>query len=279
MKSTALFTCVVFGLSLPAIAAPQKRAAEYLVSAAPLTIGAPAGDLCVAVNVADPRGVWWWEPGQSGCSTRSTGPGVFRGEGGSVSTASGAATEVRFRARLSDPWGVVSVLVLLERETMHSAATGSTVSIIRRKDLEVPGMIPEPEADRIPATITAALTAKFPKARIDKWSKEKEDGKVVYDIEFKQDGRKFEADIFADGTIHNWERQVAQADLPEPVVQALNRTFPNAALKEVMAVTEVKNGLEALQGYKIVVRRALRKDVEITIAPDGRVLEGPGAQK
>jgi hypothetical protein len=134
-------------------------------------------------------------------------------------------------------------------------------------------------ADKIPANVMATLTAKFPQAKIDKWSKEKEEGKEVYDIEFKQDGRKFEADIFADGTIHNWEQQIAASDLPQPVVQTVNKKFPGAVMKEVMAVTDIKNGREQLEGYEIVVQRTMRRDVEMTIAPDGKILEGPGAEK
>ena len=30
--------------------------------------------LCVAVDPRDPHGVWWWQPGASGCTSRSTGP-------------------------------------------------------------------------------------------------------------------------------------------------------------------------------------------------------------
>jgi hypothetical protein len=46
-----------------------------------------------------------------------------------------------------------------------------------------------------------------------------------------------------------------------------------------MAVTDVTNGAKRLQGYEIVVQRSLRKDVEMTVAPDGRILEGPGKEK
>jgi hypothetical protein len=134
-------------------------------------------------------------------------------------------------------------------------------------------------ADKIPGTVMSALTAKFPAAKITKWSKEKEDGKEVYDIEFEQRDRKFEADIFADGTIHNWEQQVAQGDLPAVVLQTVRTRFPTAALKEIMAVTDVKNGVEQLEGYEVVFQRARRKDVEMTIAPDGKILEGPGKGK
>ena len=131
----------------------------------------------------------------------------------------------------------------------------------------------------LPPNVLSALTAKFPQAKIEKWTREKEEGKAVYDIEFTQAGKKFEADIFADGTIHNWEQQIAAGDLPPAVVQTVARQFPNAAMKEIMAVTAVTNGNERLEGYEIVVQRAHRRDVEMTVAPDGKVLEGPGKEK
>ena len=123
-----------------------------------------------------------------------------------------------------------------------------------------------------------ALTARFPDARIGKRRKKRRDGREVYDIEFTQAGRKLEADIFADGTIHNWQQQVAAGDLPEPVVQAVARLFPKSRMQEIMAITAVSNGTERREGYEIAVRRARKRDIEVTIAPDGRVLEGPGVE-
>ena len=46
------------------------------------------------------------------------------------------------------------------------------------------------ELDKIPKAVMDALKAKFPKPEITKWTKEKEGDKVVYDIEFTQEGRK-----------------------------------------------------------------------------------------
>jgi hypothetical protein len=263
---------------------------EYVVTAAPITVGAPHGDLCVAVDLKDPNGVWWWEPGASGCSTRSTGPGVFHGEAASVSSAkTPGVTEVRFSVGLIGPTGgaargpLMEVLVLLDRGGMRVAATGSKVSTISRTNLEVPGFdgVPEnrPRTAQLPANVMSALTARFPRAKIEKWTREKEEGKAVYDIEFTQAGKKFEADILADGAIHNWEQQVAASDLPAAVAQTVARQFPHAGMKEIMAVTAVTNGNERLEGYEIVVQRSRKRDVEMTVAPDGKVLEGPGKEK
>lgn len=131
-------------------------------------------------------------------------------------------------------------------------------------------------ADKIPTKVMDALKARFPKARIDKWTREREADREVYDIEFKQDGKKFEADIFADGTFHNWERQVAVRDLPDAVTKTVEKKYPNATIKEVMAITAMKDGKEALEGYEIVLETADRKQLEITVAPNGSVLEDSG---
>ena len=199
-------------------------------------------------------------------------------------------TEVRFSVGLIGPTGgaargpLIEVLVLLDRCGMLVAATGgSKVSTISRKNLEVPGFdgVPEsgPRAAKVPPNVLSALTAKFPQAKIEKWTRETEEGKAVYDIEFTQAGKKFEADIFADGAIHNWEQEVAAGDLPAAVVQTVARQFPNAAMKEIMAVTAMTNGNEKLEGYEIVVQRPHKRDVEMTVAPDGKILEGPGKEK
>lgn len=137
----------------------------------------------------------------------------------------------------------------------------------------------KPGLDKIPQKVMDALKAKFPKAEIDKWTKEKEGDKEVYDIEFKQDGKKFEADIFADGTIHNWEKEIAAKDLPDAVWKAVDKKYPGAKLKEVMEVTEVKDGKDRLEGYEVVLETAGKKDVELTVAPDGKVLEDSSDEK
>ncbi|HET8548804.1 MAG TPA: hypothetical protein VFL57_12395 [Bryobacteraceae bacterium] len=133
--------------------------------------------------------------------------------------------------------------------------------------------------DKIPGKVMDALKARFPRPDIRKWTAEKEGGIVLYDIEFLQDGRKFEADIWEDGTIHNWEREIAIKDLPAAARKAVDTRYPAAAIKEVMAVTAVKDGRDALEGYEISLETAGRKAVEITVAPNGRLLEDSREKK
>ena len=137
----------------------------------------------------------------------------------------------------------------------------------------------KPGHERVPEKVMEGLKAKFPKAEIDKWTKEKEGDMVVYDIEFKQEGHHFEADIKEDGTIHNWEKAIEAKDLPAAVLKAVDKNYPKADIKEVMQVTAVKNGKDKLEGYEIGLQTADKKNVEVTIAPDGKVLEDSGVKK
>jgi hypothetical protein len=130
----------------------------------------------------------------------------------------------------------------------------------------------------IPQVVMDALKAKFPEAVIEKWTKEKEGEIVVYDVEFQQLGHKFEADIKEDGSIHNWEQAIVAEELPDVVRQAAEKAYPNATLKEIMMITAVQDGQDALEGYEIVLQTADEKEVEITVAPDGTMLEDSGKE-
>src|SRR5262249_43928362 len=90
------------------------------------------------------------------------------------------------------------------------------------------------DPEKIPEAVMDSLKAKFPKPEITKCTKEKEGGAVVYDIEFKQDGRKCEADIKEDGTMLNFEKEIALKDLPEAVTKAVEKKYPKSTLKEAM---------------------------------------------
>lgn len=129
------------------------------------------------------------------------------------------------------------------------------------------------DVDKIPKKVMDALKDKFPKAKIHKWTKETEAGSVIYDIEFKEKDRKCEADIKEDGTYINFEREVAARDLPEAVTKAVEKKYPKYTPKEIMEITDVKGDKEKLEGYEIVLETADKKEVEVTVAPDGKILE------
>jgi hypothetical protein len=128
------------------------------------------------------------------------------------------------------------------------------------------------DLDKIPKAVMDALRSKFPKPEITKWEKATEKGDVIYDIEFKYKGRKCEMDVKEDGTIINIEREIKAKELPTAVTRAVDKKYPKATLKEIMEIKEVKGKKEILEGYELVLETADRKNVELTVAPDGKIV-------
>jgi len=120
----------------------------YIVTAAPIGVAGVSRALCVGVNPSDTQGVWWWEPGSSGCASRSTGPGVFHADHSAVAAANGTqAIEVRLRVRLkrapsSTSPDFVDIRLEIENGHIRDAASGATVATTRRPDLELPELPP-----------------------------------------------------------------------------------------------------------------------------------------
>lgn len=133
--------------------------------------------------------------------------------------------------------------------------------------------------DKIPKAVMDALLSKFPKAKIDKCSRAKEGADIVYDIEFQQESRKCEADIKENGIYLNYEKAIEAQGLPKAVSQAIKKRYPKSALKEIMEETEVKGKDEKLSAYEVVLETADKKEVEVRVSPNGKILEDTGAKK
>jgi hypothetical protein len=129
---------LLLGLSLGACRTLAPSVSRYIVTSAPIKLVDGHPGLCIAVDPADAQGVWWWEPGPSGCSSRTTGPTVFRAHLATVATARGSrATEVGFRVpMMSGP--PREFRLVLDDDGMRVAASGERVSTERRSDLDIP---------------------------------------------------------------------------------------------------------------------------------------------
>ena len=133
--------------------------------------------------------------------------------------------------------------------------------------------------EKIPKAVMDALLAKFPKAEIDKCTTDKEGADIVYDIEFKQEGRKCEADIKENGIYINYEKAIEAKELPRAVGEAIEKRYPESTRKEIMEETEVKGKDEEISAYEVVLETASKKEVEVRLSPKGEILEDTGAKK
>jgi len=111
-------------------------APRYIVTTTPVDV--VGGVLvCIAVDPADAHGVWWWQPGPSGCATRITDPTVFAAEHASVTPSrDGGLVEASFKMHFMS--GPHDVQLALKDSEMRISGTDVRVSTRRRGDLEIP---------------------------------------------------------------------------------------------------------------------------------------------
>jgi hypothetical protein len=115
---------------------------RYMFSTSPIQVGVVSRALCVAFDPTDAEGVWWWEPGQSDCSSRSPGPGVFRAEDARVEQTRSGDMNVRFRLQLIRPADsplppFADVALVISNGRMIAPASGNQVAVRERRDLDI----------------------------------------------------------------------------------------------------------------------------------------------
>ena len=90
----------------------------------------------VAIDPANPHGAWWWEPGKTGCASRSTGPTVFPADRADVRTAADT-TDVQFEIRLHSG-NAAPIKLTIAHDTIRREPSGEQVPIEHRRDLDIP---------------------------------------------------------------------------------------------------------------------------------------------
>jgi uncharacterized membrane protein YkoI len=130
--------------------------------------------------------------------------------------------------------------------------------------------------DKVPKAVQDAVKARFPKGEITSIEKETTEGKVVYDIELKSEGRKYEMDIQEDGTVLEVEKEVQIKDVPPAVIKAVEAKYPKATIKEVMEVNKVTGKDEKPIHYEITIETADKKTKEVIVSLDGKSVKEEG---
>jgi uncharacterized membrane protein YkoI len=130
--------------------------------------------------------------------------------------------------------------------------------------------------DKLPKAIADAIKARFPDGKITSAETEKEDGKVVFDIELTMGGTKFEADILEDGTIVEIEKEIKEA--PAAVAKGVTAKYPKAKIIEVMERYKVKDKKETLTDYEVTIDEGGKK-TEVVVSLDGKSVKTEAEEK
>ena len=131
----------------------------------------------------------------------------------------------------------------------------------------------------VPPKVMDAVKARLPGVQVTSAEKETENGNVVYDLELKHEGRKYEMDVKDDGTIMEIEKEVRAKDVPAAVSKAVAEKYPQAKVKEVMEVNLVKGKQETPDHYEVTLTTADGKESEVVVSLDGKSVKEEAAEE
>jgi uncharacterized membrane protein YkoI len=122
--------------------------------------------------------------------------------------------------------------------------------------------------DKVPAAVLKAVKAKFKDAELVSAQTEKDNGKLVYEINLKDKGASIDVTLSPDGKIVSIEKTIAAKDLPRPVTEALNSKYPKS---EYQIVEEVTEGGKTT--YEVLLVTADKKKIEVVLDREGKIVK------
>ena len=148
--------------------------------------------------------------------------------------------------------------------TMIAVALLVLVPRVRADEENVP-------LDKVPKAILEAVKKRFPKAEAKEASKETTDGKTVYEVTLKEDGKNIDVTLTPEGAITTIEKEIARKDLPKAVSDALEKKYPKATYKIVEEVITVKDGKETVAYFEALLVTDDKKMIEVEVLADGKI--------
>jgi len=129
----------------------------------------------------------------------------------------------------------------------------------------------------LPQKVAASVKARFPRAKLLKASKEKEDGELHYEVAINLKEQAIDVTLKEDGTIVEIEKTIDAQDLPAAVSDALKTKYPKSTFKKAEEIIKK----EKLESYEVLLVTADKKKVEVSVSPDGKIVneEKKGEEK
>jgi hypothetical protein len=125
------------------------------------------------------------------------------------------------------------------------------------------------DVDKLPKAVLDAVKAKFPKAELVGASKEKEGDKTLYEVRIKDGKTKADVSLTEEGKIVSIEKEIAAADLPKEVTDALEARYAKAKIDLAEEVTDKDDKVV----YELHVTTADGKKGEVVFDPKGKFVK------
>lgn len=123
--------------------------------------------------------------------------------------------------------------------------------------------------DRVPKAVIDAFEKAYPKAKGLTYEEEMFEGKKVYEVEYKKNGKEFGFKYSADGVLLQKEEEIDIKALPDSIVQAILSAHPDAAIKEAEKKMKPDGTVTT---YEVEIETA-GKEIELELDAGGNILE------
>jgi uncharacterized membrane protein YkoI len=123
--------------------------------------------------------------------------------------------------------------------------------------------------DKLPKPVTDALKDKFPDAKLKKAVKETQGGETIYEVSLTFKDHKYTVECTPEGAIRQIDRELEPKELPAALTRALDDKYPKAHINFIEEVT-LKDKIER---YEVTIVTADKKEIEVHLAPDGKILK------
>ena len=149
----------------------------------------------------------------------------------------------------------VQTLTILALIACSSAASASEESKLTSK--------------QVPQPVHEAFQKAYPAAKGVKYEEESADGKIAYEVKFKDNRKELEVLYSADGALIETEEEIKISELPDAVVKSIKKAHPHAKLKEA---EKILNPDGTVRGYEVEIKDG-KKWLELELDASGVILK------
>lgn len=122
---------------------------------------------------------------------------------------------------------------------------------------------------QVPKKVLEAFEKAYPNAKEVEFEEEMIDGKAVFEVEYKENGREYEILYDSDGMILQIEETLDVMALPEPIVQAISKAYPKATIEDAEKVMK-PDGTVTI--YEVEIKTEGKK-LELELDANGKILK------
>lgn len=128
---------------------------------------------------------------------------------------------------------------------------------------------------KLPATVKAAIKARFPGAELKGASKESAEGETLFEVSLTYKGDKYDVAVELSGEIEEIERSILVDALPGAVLKTIKSKYPKMKIKAAEQVTDEDGEVS----YEVSVAEKGEEAVEVALTAEGKIKKGEAEEE